>query len=88
MLMNGHCSHLKHFTFGRAVTKLAAKLAAVDPVQSMDTVGNVMLIDGFVGVSRAALFDGDGAGDDEADDNDGDDDFVDGCVESESLVVL
>lgn len=25
MLMNGHCSHLKHLTFGRAVTKLAVR---------------------------------------------------------------
>lgn len=26
MLMNGHCSHLKHFTLGRALTKLAVAL--------------------------------------------------------------
>lgn len=71
MDMNGHCSHLKHFTFGRAVTKLAAKFAAV---ASFDVV------------SMATLFDGDG--DDDADDSDGDEDFVDGCVESESLVIL
>lgn len=86
MDMNGHCSHLKHFTFGRAVTKLAAKFAAVAPLRSHGTDGNVMLFDAFDGVSMATLFDGDG--DDDAEDNDGDDDLVDGCVDSESLVIL
>lgn len=86
--MNGHCSHLKHFTFGRAVTKLAVKLATVDP----DADENFVLFDDAFDSVSTILFDGDGGGDDDDDgddDNDGDDDLVDdGCVDNESLVIL
>lgn len=89
MLINGHCSHLKHFTFGRAVTKLAVKFGE-DAATELHSDGdrNFAVFGEFDDDSTALLVEDDD--DDNVDDvADAADDAADKrCVGDESLVIL
>lgn len=96
MLINGHSSHLKHFTLGRAVTKLAVKLDDTVALHSVDGGKNLVLCDDdddeFDDVSTMALFVGDNDDADDGvvdvDDDAADSDADDRCVGDESLEIL